>query len=83
MEEMGFKSCTSDPDVWFCPATKANGTAYYQYNLLYVDDIISIMENPEGFIRMELDHRFVIAPSLIGLPTRYLGNKISLMTLVK
>ena len=28
MEEMGFKSCTADPDVWFFSATKANGTDY-------------------------------------------------------
>ena len=34
MGEMGFESCTADPDVWFCSAIEANGTKYYQYDLL-------------------------------------------------
>ena len=54
MEDMGFQSCKSDPDVWLRPAVKQNGTDYYQYVLLYTDYILDIMEEPETFIRKDL-----------------------------
>ena len=50
MEEMGFESCKADPDVWFRPATYADGSEYYQYVLLYTDDILAIMEELENFL---------------------------------
>ena len=68
-------------NIWFCPATKANGTEYYQYILLYLDDILVVMENPEYFIRNNLCHRFVIKPSSIGPHMQFLGNKVYLVTL--
>ena len=67
---MGFDSCTADPGVWFRPATKPNGTDYYQYILLYVDGILAITKKPEDFIHNELDHCVVIKTSLIGPPTQ-------------
>ena len=30
LRQMGFVSCRADPDVWMKPATKADGTEYYQ-----------------------------------------------------
>ena len=81
MEEMGFQSCKADPDVWIRSAIKADGTDYYQYVLLYVDDILAIMESPEKFIRAELGAKFVVKPNSIGPPKQYLGNKVSHVTL--
>ena len=74
MEEMKFTSCKADPDVWMRPAITKDGREYYQYVLLYVDDVLAIMEEPETFIRQELDARFVVKPASIGRPTQYLGN---------
>ena len=42
--EMGFCLGKGDADVWMRPGTKSNGTAYWQYGLLYTDDILVIME---------------------------------------
>ena len=39
---MGFKSCLADPNVWLHPATKDDGTEYYEYILVYVDDLLVI-----------------------------------------
>ena len=50
---MNFKFCTADPDVWLRPGTKADVTTYNQYILLYTDEILCIMENPEEFLRKE------------------------------
>ena len=77
MEEMGFQSCKADNDVWLREGTRSDGTEYWQYVLLYVDDILAIMEAPETFIRRELGIRFTVKPSSIGPPTQYLGNKVS------
>ena len=56
--EMGFEYCKADTDIWFCSATKYNGTDKYQYVLLYKDEIMEIMQNPEDFIRHELAKNF-------------------------
>lgn len=37
---MGFYSCFADPDVWYKLAAKPNGTEYYEYILVYVDDFL-------------------------------------------
>ena len=60
MEDMGFSSCKSDPDVWIRPALKSNGVKYYQFVLLYTDDILAIMEEHENFLREELGKRFTL-----------------------
>ena len=81
MEDMGFHSCPADPDVWMRPASKVDGTEYWQYVLLYTDDILAIMEFPERFLREELGKRFTLKEKSIGHPTQYLGNKVSKVTL--
>jgi len=39
---MGLKSSTADLDVWMRPAVKLNGEEYYEYILVYVDNIIAV-----------------------------------------
>jgi len=48
MDEMGFSSCKADPDVWMRVSVRADGSRYYQYVLLYTDDILVIMETCLG-----------------------------------
>eukprot|EP00984_Skeletonema_dohrnii_P002177 scaffold749_cov90-Skeletonema_dohrnii-CCMP3373.AAC.2 len=47
MDSLGFKSSKADPDVWYRPATKKDGTEYMEYVLLYVDDVLVVSENAE------------------------------------
>ena len=44
MDHLGFKSCKGDCDVWMREALKDDGTAYWEYILLYVDDALVISE---------------------------------------
>ena len=81
MNELGFESCKADPDVWFRASQKPGGTKYYQYVLLYTDDILAIMEEPERFLREELGTCFTLKEKSIGPPTQYLGNKVSMVSL--
>ena len=81
MLSMNFESCKADPDVWFRPASKDDGTEYMQYVLLYTDDILCIMENPGKFLSTEFGQLFKLKEKSIGPPTQYLGNKVSQVTL--
>lgn len=47
LDDIGFKSSIADPDVWMRPAVKAaSGEEYYEYILVYVDDLLCISEDP-------------------------------------
>ena len=50
MLSMNFEWCKADPDVWYRPGNKADGTEYTQYILLYTDDILCFMENLEKLL---------------------------------
>ena len=45
MGHLGFKSCPADLDVWMRPAEKADGSKYYKFVLLYVDNTLVMSEN--------------------------------------
>ena len=55
LEEMGFKSSIADPDVWIKPATKADGEQYYKFILVYVDDLLAIIQYAVSVIRKVSD----------------------------
>ena len=42
LSEMGFQSSMAEPDVWLRAASKGDGEQYYEYVLMYVDDILAI-----------------------------------------
>jgi hypothetical protein len=75
-KHMKFTSCKAYADVWMRPATKADGTTYYEYIVLYVDDCLVISENPEAIIRQELGKYFTLKEASIGPPDIYLGGKM-------
>lgn len=43
---LGCTSCLADPDVWMRPALKDNGTPYYEYLIVYIDDVLSVPQAP-------------------------------------
>lgn len=75
-----FTMCYADNDVWMRPAEKADGTKYYEYVLVYTDDILVVSMNPKEIMAM-LDQHYLIKPESIGPPTRYLGAKIGRYTI--
>ena len=81
MQHLNFESCKADPDVWMRPATKSDGTKYYEYVLLYVDDALVVSENGERLLREELGKYFDLKEASIGPPDIYLGGKVSSVTL--
>ncbi len=39
LHSMDFKPTLADPDVWIRPASRPDGYEYYEYVLVYVDDL--------------------------------------------
>ena len=76
MKSLDFLSCKADPDVWMRAAEKSDGTTYYEYVLLYTDDMLVVSEDPESFIRKEIGEIFTVKEKSIGPPSQYLGNKV-------
>ena len=81
-EKLGFKSSRGDPDVWFRPSKQnTDSSPYYEYVLLYTDDILVISDNAEAILKEEIGKHFELKPDSIGPPSQYLGGKLNLRTL--
>ena len=74
--DQGFTSCLADPDVWLRPAVKSDGTEYYEYLLVYTDDLMCLSTNPKEIL-MKIDQHFTLKPGSIGVPKTYLGATVS------
>ena len=79
MTHLGF--CQADPDIWMRLAQKNDGSEYWQYVLLYEDDVLCISMNAENVLQNEIGKYFFITPKSVGPPKIYLGNKVSQVTL--
>ena len=75
MEALNYLPCRDDPDVWMRKARKSNGTEYYDYMLLYVDDCLAISETSKEAV-LHLNKFFKMQPSSIDTPNIYLGGKV-------
>ena len=81
MSHIGFKSCPANPDVWMRPAEKADGSPYYEYVLLYVDDTLVFSENVEKILREEMGRYFELKEESVGHPTLYLRGRVHKVTM--
>ena len=73
--EMGFTSSLADPDVWYRAAIKGDGQEYYEYVLMYVDDILAISCNAKEILE-EVQRTFKLKNDKIEQPEFYLGAKL-------
>lgn len=74
MEFLGFGPCKADPDLWMRLTKRDNGSEFYEYCLLYVDDCLAIGKNPESILRNEIGKYFQMKEGSIGPPKIYLGG---------
>ena len=82
MNHLGFEPCEADPDVWMRTAIKpSDGSEYWEYVLLYVDDALCVSHRPEEVLKHEIGKYWILKPNSIGPPKLYLGNKVSKVTL--
>jgi hypothetical protein len=69
---LGYKSSLADPDVWFRPAIKNDGTHFYEYVLVYVDDLLVMSQ--QGEKTMKALEEFYRLKDGFSKPTQYLGG---------
>jgi Reverse transcriptase (RNA-dependent DNA polymerase) len=79
LSDLGYKPTKADPDAWLRPAVKADGFMYYEMVLCYVDDILSISDDPERSL-LALTSTFKLKDDKIEEPEAYLGAKLDKMT---
>ena len=81
MYDIGFFPSKGDPDVWMRATTKPVGYKYYEYVLIYVDDILccshraeEVMKTIEGLYRLKTDPK---TGKGYAPPDIYLGAQLS------
>ena len=50
MHHLDFRSCPADPGVCMRPAKKGDGSPYYVYVLLYMDNALVVSDNAESIL---------------------------------
>ena len=76
LRSLSFVGCKADPDVWMRPATKKSGEKYYQYVLVYVDDLLVFAEDPKTIMDC-LSDLYTLKAGSIHEPDTYLGAQFS------
>jgi hypothetical protein len=74
LQQLGYKSCLVDPDVWFRSASKEDGFAYHEYVLVFVDDLLVLSH--QGDKTMKALEDFYHLKDGFAQPTRYLGSEV-------
>jgi hypothetical protein len=77
LTHLGFQTCLADNDVWIRAQIKPDGTEYYAYVLVFVDDILVIHHDAKKILS-QIDYFFRMKPESMGDPDIYLGCKLRL-----
>ena len=78
LNDIGYKPTKADPDVWIRPAVKADGFEYNELVLCYVDDVLSISDDPKATL-LDLTSVFKFKDDKIKPPNIYLGAQLEQM----
>ena len=70
IKDMGFTSSRGDPDLYFRAACKDDGTEYYKYLFVYVDNILCVSHKTQE-IMDEFSTLYHLKEGSIGPLTRY------------
>ena len=81
LDEIGFKSSPADPDVWLRPGIKDDGSKYYEYMLMYVDDVLAISINARQLLRSLEGDTVSYKNGKVEPPEMYLGATLKKKTL--
>ena len=73
--KLGYTPCIANQDVWMKAKIRPDGSKYYAYLIVYVDDVLSIDINPNEIIAGISNH-FWIKEGNNGIPKIYLGANI-------
>ena len=72
IKALDFISSKADPDLSYCKQVKANGEKYYEYLLVYVDDILCLSEHTKP-VMDEIGVLYHLKENSVGPPKRHLS----------
>ncbi|MGH3054668.1 MAG: reverse transcriptase domain-containing protein, partial [Gaiellaceae bacterium] len=75
LRDMNYLPCLADPDVWMRRCTKPDGFEYYEYLLVYVDDILCISHQPTETMSV-LGKLYRLKDNTVERPKQYLGATV-------
>jgi hypothetical protein len=79
MIDMGFQSTIADPDVYRQGNAKPCRFKYYEYLLVYVDNVLIVSHSPK--IHLErIKESYELNRSSVGPPMQYLGADVEQLT---
>ena len=64
-----FHCCKGDPDVWMRKVRKPDGTKYWEYILLYTDDVLCVSHQGEEVVRNKIGRYFKLKEKSFGPPS--------------
>jgi hypothetical protein len=70
----------ADPDVWMKPNTRHDGLKYWEYVLVYVDDVLVLSHDPQSIMDM-LAKKYTLKAGSVRAPKEYLGSDIKKFTI--
>lgn len=80
MHDLDFRPCEADPDVWMKAAVTTDGLKYWEYVLIYTDDLLVISEKPaavmESLAKLYRLKEDPVTKKKYARPERYLGATI-------
>jgi hypothetical protein len=76
MRHLDFASCPADPDVWMRPTKRSDGPDYYEYIMLYTNDVLVVSDNAEQVLRNELGRYFMLKEESTDPPKIYLEGHV-------
>ena len=74
VHDLGYKSSIADPDVYLKPCKRPDGTKYYSYLIIYVDDVLCIHHNPKSTMDM-ISGKYRLKAGIED-PKMYLGTDV-------
>ena len=73
INNLGVTNTKGDSDIYRRRASKTTGESYYEYLIVYVDDIICVSDNPKHKMdTLQISYRL----RDVGLPNKFLGSNI-------
>ena len=72
LHDMWYVPSYADEDVWMRPAIKKNKQTYWEYSLVYVDNVPAIIENLKTTMQ-SIQSKFKLKGYKIEPPDMYLG----------
>jgi len=71
---MNFVPSKADPDMWMRPATKPDGSKYYEYLVVYVDDVLIVSHDTQSIVDALMAWPYELKGGTA--PETYLGSTI-------